>query len=412
MKNIKYKFFFSTGYLVLFFAVFFLFTSCEKQFSVEKDPTNGDRSNQGGICPNSATNYPECDRFSKVSLLEKPEVIYKPADHLNSEHRFSYAPSVIDNGDDLLHVFSCHNPESGSYDDHIFYTQFKKQGSSRLTVENSFSFYAGNRSVDWNACDPTVVQGQFHYQDKVFEFAVFYTAMPLDAYNRIISGHENRSEYNEVRLLLFRYLSNGTVDMESVGSLFQFQRKATDEESYGYGQPSAVSLNQKGQILLLYTHGRKEKDQADADWKTFFRILDIENVSHPTVSEEHLLSNKDIVNITNGDYAYYDNRLYVITEDPLVWLTGRKVASALRILSIPLDPQNIPQSLVNGKWAEVLKIGAAQTQWTLNHNAGWVRNGFGHLFSNSPQLMLTVGDGDQDPIEWTYQLSLGRISIL
>lgn len=357
--------------------------------------TEGSSANEAG------TN----DASTNIGLFRNDvPLVIDPNAQFGQTQRFSYAPSVIKNpGSEVLHIYSCHNPSNGSFDDEIFYTQVTPKLNGNYQVSASFSFYAGNRPTDWNACDPTVVQGEYQFNGKSYDFAVFYTAMPFERFRAITSSPApmNSSEYNEVRLVLH---SSARREVVHYGSFFTFPRMSEDTFSYGFGQPSAINLNKKGKILLFYSHGRT--NSSGSDWHTKFRIVDLSNLSAPVIGAEKSLSSSGITPITNGDFSLAANgKLYAITEDPSVWIPGLKVASGLRLLSMPVDINNLETSLQTGPWLKEKSISKNLSGQTLNHNAGFIRNGFGFLDDlTNVGVIFTGGDSDAKAIEWTYRL--------
>lgn len=383
------------------------FTGCKSQKAPEAPSSNLSSGDSQLPAPNP---IPAPDRSGPY----RPDValVLNPNSFFRQDKRFAYAPSVIQkSGSDALEIFTCHNPANGTYDDAIYLSQVMPQKNGDFQVNTSFSFYPGNRPNDWNACDPTTVQGEFRFKGKTYNHAIFYTAMPYERFLAITSSPppKNSSEYNEVRLLLYSSARN---DFAFYGSFFNFPRQSDDTFSYGFGQPSVISLDQKGKLLLFYTHGRTKN--TTSDWHTKYRILDIANVDSPVVGPQQMLSSRSIIPITNGDYALGPgNKLYVITEDPTKWIEGIKVASGLRLLSMTVNPNDLNTSLQTETWKIEKTIQKNDTNQSLNHNAGLIRNEFGRITDiNNIGIIFTGGDSLAKPIEWTYKLYATYINLI
>ncbi len=371
------------------------FSGCKGQKAPEASPTNmssGDSQLPLPLPDNSG------EYRNDIALVMDPNSFFR------QDKRFAYAPSIIQKtGSDTLQIFTCHNPANGTYDDAIYQSQVIPQRNGDFRVNTSFSFYAGNRPSDWNACDPTTVQGEFRFKDKTYNHAIFYTAMPYERFRAITSNPppRNSSEYNEVRLLFYSSLRN---EIAYYGSFFNFPRQPDDTLSYGIGQPSVINIDQKGKLLLFYTHGRT--NSTTSDWHTRYRILDLANADAPVVGPEQMLNSNGIIPITNGDYALGpDSKIYVITEDPSKWIEGIKVASGLRLLSLTANLNDLNTSLQNETWKTEKTFQKSDTNQSLNHNAGLIRNEFGHITDLSNiGIVFTGGDSNAKPIEWTYKL--------
>lgn len=378
----------------IFFAVcvvlFLAFQNCQ-QNGITTLSMSGLDADRTELNLGSQSRYPD-----DVALVIDPSQYFKGT-------RFSYAPSAIKNpGSDLLHIYTCHNLANDVFDDSIFYTQVVPQKTGNFTVKSTGSFFDGNRPADWNACDPTIVQGNYSYRGKDYDFAIFYTAMPLERFNvidKLLSP--NLSEYNEVRLVLFNSIRG---EKTYYGSFFSFPRHPDDTSAYGFGQPSAINLDRKGKILLFYSYGRIGKTVTE--WQTKYRVLDISNLDSPVVGSEKVLSSAGIAAITNGDFAIgANNRLYVITEDPASFVNNVKVATGLRLLSTSFDPSAFESGLQNASWTLEKSIQQSMTGESLNHNAGFIRNGFGYLDDlSNVGVILTGGDRNAREIAWTYSL--------
>lgn len=319
------------------------------------------------------------------------------------QNRYSYCPSIVDNGDGSTHVYFC-GTQSNIFVDNIYHIQELADGTR--TKEKSVL----QPSLDWDSrhdCDPSVIEGEFKMDGTTYRYAMFFLSNPLEYY------------YNEIGVAF----SNDLAADSWVKYPYQIVQKpwldkgdqfwsATDK-SWGVGQPSAVSLDKKGKVLLTYTKG----DIAGTGLQ--WRELDMSDMSQLKVGDAHnMVSNgwyqKDETTPdygTNADFAINqkENKIVIVRpvhpHDPDY---PSFIASQVEVLWMPLDWFLAGE----GKWTLMYRITSKDTSFPRNHNAGIMRDSFGHIENwETPTIYYTVSKiapevqaAPGKHAEWTYNI--------
>lgn len=319
------------------------------------------------------------------------------------QNRYSYCPSIVDNGDGTTHVYFC-GTKSNIMVDNVYHIQELGDGSH--TDERSVL----QPSLDWDSrhdCDPSVIEGQFKYQGVSYKYAMFFLSNPLEYY------------YNEIGVAF----SNDLAAESWVKYPYQIVKKTWDEEgdqywsatnkSWGVGQPSAVSLDKKGKVLLTYTKGDR------AGTGLMWRELDMSDMDNLVVGPAKNM-------VVNGwtqkdgqtqDYGTNADFAINLDEDKIVVVRPVHphdpeypsfIASQLEVLWMPFSRFLRGE----GKWTVMYRLGAKDSGFPRNHNGGMMRDSFGHIKNwDTPTIYFTVSKiaPDVQPAygkhaEWTYNI--------
>lgn len=321
------------------------------------------------------------------------------------ENFYNYAPAIVMEGNDTMHVWFCGNGESGNVTDYIVYRKGKLQGdgtwvfSERKLVLSSTAGTWDSRHV----CDPTVIKGTFKYKNEDYGYLMSFLGCVT-----------NDSSRNEVGVALSKSIEGPWVKVDEVNPIANYYTSneyTNDVWTWGYGQPSLVSVDESGKVMLFYTKG------VLSGTYQYVELWDLSNLDHPQKLNEAQITNAGVVNasggadvINNADFAYDPvlKRLYVIKEDfPYAsgggtdWLTG-----ANTVMYLNLDPNETHpmQTLFNGsplRWQVVKSIGSNETGFARVHNGGLVRNPYGWVI-NPYQIpvLYTRSDVSNDYPDW------------
>lgn len=319
------------------------------------------------------------------------------------QNRYSYCPSIIDNGDGSTHVFFC-GTQSNIFVDNIYHIQELADGSR--THERSVL----QPSLEWDSrhdCDPSVVEGKFRMGGVDYRYAMFFLSNPMEYY------------YNEIGVAF----SNNLAADSWVKYPYQVIKKpwlnegdqfwSATNKSWGVGQPSAVSLDKNGKVLLMYTKGDVagtclmycELDMSDMD-----------NLSVDTpkqiVSNGWYMKDKQTPDYgANSDFAVNleaDRIVMVRPVHPFDNEYPAFIASMVEVLWMPFS--RFLQG--EGKWTAMYRIGSKDSGFPRNHNAGLKRDSFGHIKDwETPTVYFTVSKIAPEVeasygkhAEWTYNI--------
>lgn len=323
-----------------------------------------------------------------------------------TENYYNYAPTVMMEGNSIMHVWFCGNGTSGNVTDYIVYRRGVLKGdgtwifSDRELVLSSTQGTWDQRHV----CDPTVIKGEFSYKGTEYNYLMSY-----------LGCITNDSSRNEVGIAVAISVEGPWVKVDEINPIANYYTSSeytNDQWTWGYGQPSLISADQKGKVLLFYTKG------VLSGTFQYVELWDLSDLDNPTKLNEAPITNAGVVNqagamdvINNADFMYdpYQNRLYVVKEDfpykdsgKTNWLTG-----ANTILYINLNDQEsyIGETLFSNqplRWQLVESIGSEQTGFKRVHNAGFLRDEYGYMINPFQiGILYTRSDESIDHPNWS-----------
>lgn len=321
----------------------------------------------------------------------------------SGQNRYSYCPSIVDNGDGTTHVYFC-GTQSNIFVDNIYHIQELADGTR--TKEKSVL----QPSLDWDSrhdCDPSVVEGDFMMDGVQYRYAMFFLSNPMEFY------------YNEIGVAF----SNDLAADSWVKYPYQVVKKTWTEnadqywsatnKSWGVGQPSAFSLDKKGKVLLTYTKG----DIAGTG--LMWRELDMSDMNNLVVGPAHDMVSKGwyMKDENTPDYGSNSDFAVNLEEDRIVMVRPVHpfdseypafIASMVEVMWMPFS--RFLQG--EGKWTAMYRIGGKDSGFPRNHNAGIMRDSFGHIKNwDTPTIYFTVSKIAPEVeasygkhAEWTYNI--------
>ena len=240
-----------------------------------------------------------------------------------------------------------------------------------------------------------------------YRYAMFFLSNPLEYY------------YNEIGVAF----SNDLAADSWVKYPYQIVKKpwmevgdqfwSATNKSWGVGQPSAVSLDKKGKVLLTYTKGDA------AGTCLLWRELDMSDMDNLVVGSPHNVVNSGWLQKDEQTQDYGTNADFAINQDEDRIIVVRPIhphdtdypsfiASQVEVLWMPLSRFMAGE----GKWTRMYRISSKDTGFPRNHNAGLMRDSFGHIKDwETPTVYFTVSKTAPDVkpeygkhAEWTYNI--------
>ncbi len=341
-----------------------------------------------------------------VYSFSKPEYVFG----FVNQNRYSYCPSVLQQDDGSKHIYFCGNPNQNIMVDNIYHIVENPDGTRTQAVS------VLQPSLSWDSrhtCDPSVIQGEFGYDGVNYKYAMFFLSNPLEYY------------YNEIGVAFSNdlnaksWVKYPTQIVTKTWSQDGDQSLGGSARSWGVGQPSAVSLDKKGKVLLTYTVGDA------AGTRVAFSVLDMSDMSKfiPVTGTDmnktglYMLDGKTEDTMANCDFAINLEENKVVMSRPVHPFSSsypNYIASVLEIDTIDLD------SLLDGigKWTMLGRIDQSLSDFPRNHNAGVMRDNFGHIKEwDTPTVYFTVSKEAPQVTpengrhaEWTYHIYKTSIS--
>ena len=331
-----------------------------------------------------------------------------------NENFYNYCPSVMIEGNNTMHIWYCSNQISGNVTDFIAY----RKGT--LSHDGKWSFSEKHLVLEptpntWDsrhACDPSVVKGVFKYNDETYSYLMAYLGCetsdvtdnevsiavakspegPWVKYeNKVYCEKHGKEEYRA--FCDYRHSSEYALNDDNRGF-------------WGYGQPSLVSVDKAGKVLLFFTKGIK------LGTYTYVEYWDLSNLNNPVkLNEKKLTDGGEIGICNNADFAYdpATKRIYIIKEDHIGgwypsdggvnWISG---SNSLFYTPMGKNDTYPGESLFGShNWSKVATIGKDETGFARVHNAGIVTDEYGWIIdSNKVPVVYTMSELKTDYPDW------------
>jgi len=331
-------------------------------------------------------------------------VVYKVFG-FDSQQKYAYCPSVIMQGSER-HIWFCGTEPAGVFSDHIYYVRGDAPDGSRVPKIVLAPGAPGSWD-DRHVCDPSVIKGEFKFNNTTYQYAMLYLGNRSDRY------------YNEIGIA-FAQTMDADAWIKYPSQLVEKTWPGDNDlavgsgKAWGVGQPSAFSKDGKGKILLTYTIG-------DADGtRIVVREADLGDMDNVQLSAPKTVSTAGLTKLdystgnivlSNADFAYDSNRT-------TVYMTSHVLpapSSYPNFIPAAVDLNKMPYNdFINGTgtWKLVQRIGPSVSGFPRNHNSGIGRDAFGAIPNvTSAEHYFTVSKADPDVsltqnayAEWTYHI--------
>lgn len=342
-----------------------------------------------------------------VITIAKPEFVFG----FVGENRYSYCPSVLKQEDGTVHIYFCGNPDNTVMVDNIYHIRINPDGS-KTPARSVLQPGVAGLWDDHHTCDPAVVEGSFTWKETTYKYAMFFLSNMYGVY------------YNEIGVAF----SNDLEAYSWVKYPEQIVRKTWSSEgdqiiggggkSWGVGQPSVVSLDKKGKLLLTYTVGDI------GGTRIVWSEADFSNMDQYSITPPLMITHAGLMAIDGQNRDYTCNSEFAINQEADKIVMIRPVQphpsdypSYLNI-SLEIDYMNLSDFInQGGSWTPIYRITPDDTGYPRNHNATLLRDNFGHIQEwETPSFYFTVSKAAPDVqpsssshAEWTYHIWKSRV---
>jgi hypothetical protein len=339
------------------------------------------------------------------AFIARPELVFG----FIGENRYSYCPSIIrmKNGD--IHMFFCGNPDPNVMVDNIYHiVNSHSRRSQAVSVLQPSDKGAWD---DHHTCDPSVIEGRFRMNGKTYKYAMFYLGCNQEWY------------YNEIGVAFSNSLSSDSWTKYPSPIVHKPWKEPGDclkgngTKAWGVGQPSAVSLDRKGKVLLTYTIGDK------ASTRQLFSICDFSDMGKPAIGESKVVSTDGLIDM-DGRQDYISNADIAIDRknDRIVMIRTVHMHSVVYPTyisrAVDIDWMKLSDFMRGeGSWTLIARVGQAQTSFPANHNAGLLRDPYGNIsdwehpvfYFTSSKVSPDVSPEFGKHAEWTYHIYRSQV---
>ena len=316
------------------------------------------------------------------------------------QNRYAYCPSALQREDGKVDVFFCGTPVENKCIDNVYYIVDNCNGTH--TNESVVL----SPSLTWDSehtCDPDVIEGEFRFEGTTYRYAMFFLSSPLNRYYNEVgvafsNDKKNWKKYPE-QLVKKTWLGDDDFPM------------GNNAKAWGCGQPSAVSLDKKGKVLLTYTIGDI------SGTRVVWSIAELADMSNWTISIPQKVVTEGLLNLDETSKDYTANCDIALCPEE------NKILMIRPVHPHPTDyPTKIPAMeelsymdydkflLGKGKWSRMVRIEQDVTHFPRNHNSCILRDSFGHLKDwHHPVIYYTISQAEPQvtgglQAEWTYTI--------
>ena len=372
--------------------------------------------------PSTGGNNPPVEEVKETFIPKVGEVRMLFDDGTIGEtNKYNYCPSYFIE-DNIAHVYYCTNKDEGNVTDYVGYRKGEVVNNKVKYSDNSQYVLTHGEMGSWDsrhACDPSVVKGEFKYHGEEYNYLMAYLGcVPSDctqnetgiAVSKTPDGPWIKCDFKE----------DGVT---KINPIVPFSDFSCNETSWGTGQPSLVSVDKKGRVLLFTTVG------ATNGTFTNLREYDFSDIDNYKLLRERVSINIDGIRgstgsasfINNADFGYDEVNKRIIMAKPRQFFgtDGKSpnfIADTIDVYYIDdTEGSEIGDVLFAGKNTTKIRkligsVNESLTGFLRNHNTGLVTDEYKRIDSSSPLgVLFTRGDEDRGG-QWSY-LSTYRLYI-
>ena len=303
------------------------------------------------------------------------------------DYFYNYCPSLkVEN--DEMNVFYCTNAEWGNVTDYIGHRNGKIAGGTLKFKDEELVLSPTEDTWDQrHVCDPTVIKGEFKYNNETYEYLMAYLGcIPSDCTlneTGIAVSHSYGGPWIKCN-------GNKEGTDTPINPLVPWSDFDCATNSWGTGQPSLLSVDKKGRVLLLTTVGCKTGSFMDVREYDLSDINNYRLIRQSKVFTDGVVGNNKRVN--NGDYCYDENtkKFYMAKgRSPFGGdgLTPNFIADTADLYYVDASSYENPFDIFFDKdrtsgWHLVGSVDQSVSGYPRNHNVGLVTDEFGRMYKN------------------------------
>lgn len=303
-------------------------------------------------------------------------------------NKYNYCPVGMQIGSDL-YVAYCTNKTGGVISDNIGMRIVNDNGVSKETrilspTKNTWD------AVD--VCDPSIVAGNFNYNGEHYTFLMAY--LGCDTVD---------CQKNQIGFAVSNSLTSGWIKCDAINPVVSHNYDPSQAAfQWGVGQPSLITLDGDGNILLFYTSG------SYCETCTYVELINVSDLNNIKRLSKSKVTNNGLNDfLSNGDFAREGNYIYVCCDThPFAAGILGNVSDVESVFRMSVADFTNTDCFAYGTWELYTRIGGETTGHAKNHNAGFVRDAFGNLTAEH-SILVTVADeyATFNQSLWSYRVN-------
>ena len=353
---------------------------------------------RGGSCSSSSDNKVEIPAgYTKES--QSGQMFFEP----ELAQIYNYCPSYFYEDENTAYVYYCSNQYNRNITDYVAFRKGIKIDNEWYWSEKQLVL--GPTEKTWDSrhtCDPAVIKGEFNYNGESYNYIMTYLGC--------ITSDNSR---NEVGLAVAKAPEGPWIKCDEINPIAKFPE---EYHTWGYGQPSIVSVDKKGRVYLFYTAGLPTKTC------TMVERWDLSDLNAPKLEARGEVPTAGWMRndgngtafISNADFAYDSatGSFYMIADSrPFTDFNAPNfIAEKSTVACLQGNKKDVYFGEVFGKidarWTTVFDIDYEKTGYHRNHNCCIMRDAYGWFdSSNGVEIAYTMSELNlPDQSLWTYRI--------
>ncbi len=323
---------------------------------------------------------------NEVKLLFKHSLEETVGDD-GEDYFYNYCPSLkVEN--DEMNVYYCTNKDWSNITDYVGYRNGKIEDGTLKFKDEQLMF--GPTPDTWDqrhTCDPTVIKGEFKYENETYNYLMAYLGcIPSDCtLNETGIAVSKTPDGPWIKCNGLK--SDGVTKINPIVPYSDFD---CAKNSWGTGQPSLLSIDKKGRVLLLTTVGCKTGSFMDVREYDFSDINNYQLIRQSTVFTQGVEGGNKRVN--NADYCYDSTtkRFYMAKGRSPFGSDGQTpnfIADTVDLYYADASNYENPFDIFfdSGRtegWHLIDSVNQSKSGYPRNHNTGLITDEYGHMYKN------------------------------
>ncbi len=303
------------------------------------------------------------------------------------DYFYNYCPSLkVENNE--INVFYCTNKEWANVTDYIGYRNGRMVDGTLKFKDEEIVISPTPDTWDLrHTCDPTVIKGEFLYNGEKYEYLMAYLGCVPSDCTLNETGIAVSHSYNGPWI---KCNGNKEGTDTPINPLVPYSDFDCASNSWGTGQPSLLSIDKKGRVLLLTTVGCKTGSFMDVREYDLSDINNYQLIRHSTVFTNGVVGNNKRVN--NADYCYDEtNKKFYMAKGRSPFgsdgQTPNFIADTADLYYVDALNYDNPFDIFfdsgrTEQWNLVGSVNQETSGYPRNHNVGLVTDEYGRMLKN------------------------------
>lgn len=302
------------------------------------------------------------------------------------DYFYNYCPSIkVENNE--MHAYYCTNKIWGNVTDYIGYRSGKIINSKLMFTDEQLVLEPTANTWDQrHTCDPSVIKGNFQYNGDTYHYLMAFLGCISSDCTLNETGIAVSKTYDGPWIKC----NDKTIDDRDINPIVPCEDFDCASNSWGTGQPSLLSVDGEGKVLLLTTVGCKSGSFMDVREYDFSNINDYKLLRQSKVFNDGIVGNNKRVN--NADYCFdAENKVFLMAKGRSPFgsdgQTPNFIADTADLYYVDASMYENPFDIFFDnerveQWHLIGYVNQETSNYPRNHNVGLVTDEYGRLLRN------------------------------